>query len=138
MASDRATSILQHIDEIVSAAVGALPFALPAAIGAISATTNTLLRSRMQQRATAEKIQQSGLGAEYHQAKRDVSQLRRQHYLGLHSPQQASEIKQKLLAAKAHLKDVENRGLHQYHATLAQNPVQHQQVKRQELTTTHQ
>lgn len=126
----RAEKLLQIVDEVI-------PLALPYALGAVTAGAHIAHQVWQSKRRTAEKIQQAGLGGEHQQAKRDLGNLRRQNYLGLHAPGHAETIKKKYLAQKQKVKDIENRGLQHYHATLSQNPTEHAAAKRQELLTQH-
>jgi hypothetical protein len=128
MAETRAEQILGRMSEIA-------PFIISAGLGVTGAGIHAASNIWQAKRRTREKIQQAGLGGEHQQAKQQLSTLRRQHYLGLHTPGNAAAIKQKYLAQKQRVKNIETQGLHQYHASLAQNPVEHATMKRQELLT---
>jgi len=122
----RAEDILYAIGEVIDA-----PFVY-GGISALAAGAHIARSVWQAKHNTREKLQQAGFGAEHQQAKSDLGKLRRQRY-GIHTPAHSLELKQKYLAQKAKVRDVENRGLQHYHATLAQNPIHQAAVRHHEL-----
>ena len=63
-------------------------------------------------KARNTKISQTGVGSEYTQARANLSSLRKQNIksLGLRP-----SISAKIQAQKSNIRDIQNRGLHQYH-----------------------
>lgn len=120
----RAEKILRLVEEVIS------PFVAAAAIGAGTAAIHATSQLYQAKRRTTEKIQQAGLGAEHQQTKARLSTARKHNIatLGLSTRARANVI-----AQKNKLKDIKNRGLQHYQATLSQNPAQHAQGARSEL-----
>ena len=118
----RAEQILRQIDEVVPLVLAGT------ALGAAN-LANAVYQAKKKR---DEKVQQAGLGAQHQAAKKELFATRRKQVtrLGL-----SSRLSQQAQGQKARVKDIENKGLERFHKGLAQNPAQHQEVKRQEMTT---
>ncbi len=117
MMKTRAESLLLSLDEIS-------PYLIYGGIGALSTAAHLTNAAWQAKRRTREKVAGAGMGGEHRQAKQDLHGLRMQHS-PFHTSAQSSLLKQKLQDQKAKIRDIESRGLHQYHSTLGQNPAEH-------------